>query len=217
VTTLLYLVRHGETDWNRERRVQGATDIPLNDTGRAQAREAADLLVRRSFDAVVASPLSRAFETGSIIAERLGLDTPSTLDDLKERSYGDAEGMTNDEIAARWPDDVVPGRESRRALLARVTEALGEIAIRFDAGSVVVATHGAVIRCVVNAVAPGAADSWTTPIRNGSIHSFRWDPERFRAELVRFDDPIEDVSEAPGRYEFAYQNPLEAAEPLDRG
>ena len=216
MTTLLYLVRHGETDWNRARRVQGATDIPLNDTGRSQARDAADLLVRRSFDAVVASPLSRAYETGSIIAERLGLDAPSTLDDLRERSYGEAEGLTNDEIAARWPDDVVPGRESRKALLARITEALGEIAIRFDSGSVVVATHGAVIRCIVNAVAPGTADSWTTPIRNGSIHSFRWDPERFEAELVRFDDPIEDVSEAPGRYEFAYQNPLEAAEALDR-
>jgi uncharacterized phosphatase len=70
--TLLYLVRHGETDWNRARRIQGATDIPLNDLGRAQAAEAGDLLSRRSFDRVVASPLSRAAETGSIIAARGG-------------------------------------------------------------------------------------------------------------------------------------------------
>jgi probable phosphoglycerate mutase len=212
VTTLLYLVRHGETDWNRQRRIQGSTDIPLNDTGRAQAAAAADLLARRRFDAVVASPLSRAFETGSIIASKLGLDIPTIEDGLAERSYGEAEGMTGDEIAERFPNGTVPGRESRTALLARATEALGEIAIRFDGATVVVATHGAVIRAVVNAAAPGVAESFSTPIRNGSIHSFRWDQERFRAELVRFDDPIDVESEAAGRYEFAYQNPLERDE-----
>jgi uncharacterized phosphatase len=209
VTTLMYLVRHGETDWNKQRRIQGSTDIPLNDTGRRQAAETAELLARRSFDAVVASPLSRAFETGSIIAARLGLPVPTTDAGIQERSYGEAEGLRDDEIRARFPDDEVPGRESRSALLDRVTETLGEIAIRFDGATIVVATHGAVIRSVVNAAAPGTVESHATPIRNGSVHSFRWDPERFRAELVRFDDPIEDVSEAPGRYSFAYQNPLE--------
>jgi uncharacterized phosphatase len=209
VTTLLYLVRHGETDWNKQRRIQGSTDIPLNDTGRRQAASAASLLVRRSFDAVVASPLARAFETGSIIAATLGLPEPTAEAGLVERAYGEAEGLTGPEIAERFPDDVVPGRESRPALLARVTEALGEIAIRFDAGAVVVAAHGAVIRSVVNAATPDVDEGHRVPIRNGSIHSFRWDPERFRAELVRFDDPIEDASEAPGRYAFDYQNPLE--------
>ncbi|MFJ3382862.1 MULTISPECIES: histidine phosphatase family protein [unclassified Curtobacterium] len=209
MTTLLYLVRHGETDWNKQRRIQGSTDIPLNDTGRAQAIETAALLARRSFDAVVASPLVRAYETGSIIATRLGLPEPATYAGLAERSYGDAEGLTDDEVLAQYPDDVIPGRESRAALLGRVTETLGEIAVRFDGGVIVVATHGAVIRSVVNAAAPGTADRHHTPIRNGSVHSFRWDPERFHAELVRFDDPIEDVSEAPGKYAFDYQNPLE--------
>ncbi|NII39744.1 putative phosphoglycerate mutase [Curtobacterium flaccumfaciens] len=209
MTTLLYLVRHGETDWNRQRRIQGSTDVPLNETGRRQAAETAVLLTRRRFDAVVSSPLSRALETGTIIATRLGLPEPSTYDGLRERSYGDAEGLTHPEIEARWPHDAVPGRESRAALLDRVTETLAEIAVRFDAGSVVVATHGAVIRTVVDAAAPGTIERSTVPIRNGSVHSFRWDPERFRAELVRSDDPIEDVSDAPGRYAFEYQNPLE--------
>jgi len=213
LTTHLYLVRHGETDWNKQRRIQGSTDIPLNDTGRGQAADAAELLVRRHFDAVVASPLSRAFETGAIIAARLGLAEPATDPGLVERSYGDAEGMTGEEIAVAFPDGHVPGRESRQTLLARAMEALSEIAVRFDAGTVIVATHGAVIRSVVNEVAPGTADSLATPIRNGSIHSFRWDPDRFSAELVRFDDPIEEQSEAAGRYGFAYQNPLEAADP----
>ncbi|WP_420367786.1 histidine phosphatase family protein [Curtobacterium sp. L1-20] len=209
MTTLLYLVRHGETDWNAQRRIQGSTDIPLNATGRRQAAETAVLLGRRRFDAVVASPLARAFETGSIIADHLGLPTPATEAGLAERSYGEAEGLTNDEVLERYPHDDVPGRESRSALLARVTETLGEIAVRFDAGAVVVATHGAVIRSVVNAAAPGTVDRHDTPIRNGSVHSFRWDPEHFHAELVRFDDPIDEVSDAPGRFAFEYQNPLE--------
>ncbi|NQW89282.1 histidine phosphatase family protein [Curtobacterium sp. VKM Ac-2861] len=209
MTTLLYLVRHGETDWNAQRRIQGSTDIPLNDTGRRQATEAAELLTRRQFDAVVASPLSRAAETGTIIADRLGLAAPVTYAGLAERSYGEAEGLTDTEVTAMYPHDDIPGRESRSALLARITETLGEIAVRFDGGVVVVATHGAVIRSVVNEAAPGTADRHATPIRNGSIHSFRWDPERFHAELVRFDDPIDDVSDGPGRYAFDYQNPLE--------
>ncbi len=209
MTTHLYLVRHGETDWNAERRIQGSTDIPLNDTGRAQARAAAELLARRSFDAVVASPLSRAFETGSLIAERLGLPTPTAHPGLAERAYGDAEGLTDDEVLAQYPHDAIPGRESRSALLARVTETLGEIAVRFDGGVIVVATHGAVIRSVVNAAAPGTADRRHTPIRNGSIHSFRWDPERFHAELVRFDDPVEELPAAPESAAFDDQNPLE--------
>lgn len=209
MTTLLYLVRHGETDWNAQRRIQGSTDIPLNDTGRRQAADAAELLARRRFDAVVASPLSRAAETGAIIADRLGLTAPTTYPGLAERSYGEAEGLTDTEVTARYPHDDIPGRESRSALLARITETLAEIAVRFDGGVVVVATHGAVIRSVVNEAAPGTADRHATPIRNGSIHSFRWDPERFHAELVRFDDPIDDVSDGPGRYPFDYQNPLE--------
>ncbi|WP_413601869.1 histidine phosphatase family protein [Curtobacterium sp. Curtsp57] len=209
MTTLLYLVRHGETDWNKQRRIQGSTDIPLNDTGRAQAAASASLLAHRSFDAVVASPLSRASETGSIIASRLALPAPTTYPGLAERSYGEAEGLTDDEVLAHYPDDVIPGRESRAALLARATETLAEIAVRYDGGVIVVATHGAVIRSVVNAAAPGTADRHHTPIRNGSIHSFRWDPERFHAELVRFDDPIDDASDAPGKYSFEYQNPLE--------
>ncbi|WP_426727036.1 histidine phosphatase family protein, partial [Curtobacterium flaccumfaciens] len=75
---------------------------------------------------------------------------PTTYPGLAERYYGEAEGLTDDEVSARYPHDDIPGRESRSALLARVTETLGEIAVRFAAGVVVVAPHGAGIRSVVN-------------------------------------------------------------------
>ena len=71
--TDLYLVRHGETDWNRQRRIQGLTDIPLNDTGRAQAEAAAALIERSEWDLVVSSTLGRARETAAILARGLGL------------------------------------------------------------------------------------------------------------------------------------------------
>jgi uncharacterized phosphatase len=207
--TLLYLVRHGETDWNKARRIQGATDIPLNDRGREQAASTAELLARRRFDRVVASPLSRAFDAGSIIAARLGLPTPATVDGIVERSYGEAEGLTFEEVEATFPDSApVPGRESRGALLRRVEDALMTIARAHEGERVVVATHGAVIRAIVNHVAPEADANAGVPIRNGSIHSF--EVVDGALSLVAFDDPIEVESEAAGRYTFDYQNALEA-------
>ena len=207
--TLLYLVRHGETDWNRARRIQGSTDIPLNDLGRAQAREAGGLLARRRFDAVVASPLSRAAETGAIIAVRLGLAPPELAPEVSERRYGDAEGLTGEQVEARFPPGTpVPGRESRGALVGRVLPALATIAARYgDGASVVVATHGAVIRAVVTHVAGDDVLHLGTPIRNGSIHSF----ELLDGALVlrEFDDPIEVESERAGTFAFDWQNALE--------
>ncbi|BDZ50572.1 hypothetical protein GCM10025867_28130 [Frondihabitans sucicola] len=206
--TLLYLVRHGETDWNKARKIQGATDIPLNDLGRRQAAAAAHLLGRRRFDAVVASPLSRATETGRIIADHLGLAAPALVPGVAERSYGEAEGLTFDEVEARFPDTTpVPGRESRSGLLIRVEAALLAIAAAHPDSAVVVATHGAVIRSIVNHVAPDHEASIGVPIRNGSIHSFEVTDGALT--LVAFDDPIEVESEAAGRYAFDYQNALE--------
>jgi len=209
--TLLYLVRHGETDWNRARRIQGATDIPLNDLGRAQAAEAGDLLARRSFDRVVASPLSRAAETGSIIAARLGLPAPELVPAVAERRYGDAEGLTGSEVERRFPAGTpVPGREGRRELLARVLPALVEIARSVDDGvdgRVVVATHGAVIRAVVTHVAGDDVLHLGTPIRNGSVHSFELRDDAL--VLREFDDPIEDESERAGTSALGWQNVLE--------
>ncbi|MEZ5187956.1 MAG: histidine phosphatase family protein [Microbacterium sp.] len=122
MTTLL-LVRHGETDWNAARRIQGSTDIPLNDTGREQARETAAALAARfagQAPVVASSDLSRARETAEIIAEALGVAGPRLYPQLRERSYGVAEGMTIEEYLERFGafDRVVP-RPSRRRTCGR--------------------------------------------------------------------------------------------------
>ncbi len=94
---MFFVLRHGQTDWNVELRLQGSTDIPLNDTGRIQARRAAEVLSGQGLTRIIASPLSRALETATIVGERLGL-TPVIDDRLIERNFGQFEGMTIDEV-----------------------------------------------------------------------------------------------------------------------
>jgi uncharacterized phosphatase len=201
VTTQLFLVRHGETDWNLQHRIQGLTDIPLNETGREQARATGELLASRQWDGVYSSPLLRAFETASIVATATGQDTPQTIEALVERNYGDAEGLNFGEIERRYPDrSTVPGQEDRDAVVARVVPALEELAEAHPGESLIVVSHGGAIRAVLTAVDPASSHGMIT---NGSVHSFRFDGDGLR--LIAFDDPIESES-------LDEQNAVEARE-----
>jgi len=202
--TMIYLVRHGETDWNRARRIQGSTDIPLNDTGRAQAAATGSLLARRSWSAVYASPLVRAYETAAIIADELGLPAPVPVPEIVERNYGAAEGLTGAEIEQRYPS-LVPGRESRDEVAARAIPAILALAEAHPGESIVVVSHGGVIRTLLNTVAPLAP---AEPIRNGSVHSLRHSEGTL--DLVLFDDPIELESLELAEDDIEQQNAVES-------
>jgi uncharacterized phosphatase len=205
--TELYLVRHGETDWNRQHRIQGLTDIPLNATGRRQARAAGKLLSRRTWDGIYASPLSRAAETASIIAGQTGLAAPEPVPALVERNYGEAEGLNFIEIDKRYPDrSEVPGQESRADVIARVVPALRELAAAHPGESLIVVSHGGAIRAMLMAADPAGSHGMIT---NGSVHSFRF--EEGELQLIRFDDPIEILSTRRGG-DLASQNAVEARE-----
>lgn len=145
------IVRHGETDWNRARRIQGRTEVPLNDTGRAQARETGLLLtspelrdVHGEWRGLRSSPLGRAVETAEIMAETLGLDAPRIEQALYERDFGPAEGLAVTEAQERWPGLVIPGAESLESLAERTAETFDRVL--FDAPGTVVVAHGAMIR-----------------------------------------------------------------------
>ncbi|GAA3208426.1 histidine phosphatase family protein [Microbacterium terregens] len=192
--TLLTLVRHGETDWNRARRVQGSTDIPLNDTGRAQAKDAAaalrvqlDLSGGLAPPVVVSSDLSRARETAAIIADELGLPSPRAYPGMRERSYGDAEGVDADEFLTRWGDwhaAEIPGAEPWPQLRARGLRALSDIvrdARRTTApavGTVIVVTHGALIRELIRHATGGELPLVGERLANGSAHTMMYERER---------------------------------------
>lgn len=144
------LVRHGETDWNRDGRLQGRSDVPLNDTGRRQAAELAPLLSGGPWIVVLSSPLVRATETARILAAAAGLSTGAPVPDLVERGYGDAEGLTLAEAERRWPDGAWPGLEDLDAVAERGAAALERLADALAPADVAVVAHGALIRAAAS-------------------------------------------------------------------
>ena len=170
--TRISLVRHGQTDWNKDGRIQGRSDIPLNDTGREQARETGRALRGRRFDGVYASPLKRALETAAIIASELRMPEPTPVPGLEERSYGQAEGMTGPEIRAAFGDDRhdVPGWEDDASLLTRVLGALARLGAHHAGERVLVVAHGGVIGAVARHLTGGERPAKGEAILNGSVH-----------------------------------------------
>ncbi|MDQ0119668.1 MULTISPECIES: histidine phosphatase family protein [Micrococcaceae] len=145
--TTFALVRHGQTDWNAERRLQGSTDIPLNDVGRGQARDAVGILAPYEWDAIVSSPLSRAAETADLIAEGLGLTVARRVPELTERSFGPAEGMqAGPELEALRVPGGFKGAESEDEAADRGLAALEALAEEFRGQRLLVVTHGTLLR-----------------------------------------------------------------------
>jgi broad specificity phosphatase PhoE len=139
VTTIL-LARHGETDWNRERRYQGHADPPLNEAGREQARTLADELADEELDAVYASDLRRAYETAEIVGARLRLPVLREAG-LREIDVGSWQGLTQKEVDGREWDG-----ESHEQHLKRLLHSLREIGARHPRGRVLVVSHGGSLR-----------------------------------------------------------------------
>jgi probable phosphoglycerate mutase len=141
VTTIL-LARHGETDWNRDRRWQGWADPPLNDSGRAQARELAERLRDVPFDAVYSSDLRRAHEPATIVAEPHGVPVITDLG-LREIDVGSWSGLTRAEIEERFGvDGVRADGETREQHAARVVAAMERIARAHVGERILVVSHG---------------------------------------------------------------------------
>jgi alpha-ribazole phosphatase len=176
---VIFLARHGETTWNKDRRFQGQFDVELNDTGRAQARELAELAARHDFAALYASPLSRARETAEIVGARIGL-RPRLDDRLKEGDVGDWQGRYKAELArdepAEWArfgaageDFRFPGGESLAEQQQRVVAALVDITQAHELPALVVC-HRGVIRCALAHAHNRGLDTyheWTVP--NGEL------------------------------------------------
>jgi len=176
----LAFIRHGQTDWNRDGRLQGSSNIPLNDTGRGQAADAVAVLDGTLWDAIVSSPLSRARETAQIISDGLGIELGPSYDNLIERHYGDAEGANAEMIAERWPDHLYPGLESLDSVVARATAALETIAAEYGDANVVIVCHGTLIRYTLAALAGRPFDA----IRNGSVATFERHPDGWKVLTV---------------------------------
>lgn len=195
--TLITFVRHGQTDWNLQRRIQGSTDIPLNETGREQALRAAESLgAETPWDLIVCSPLVRASETGQIIANHLHLDAPVAVAGLQERAHGDMEGMTFEQRQAAFPHGAdVPGLESRDDVVRRVLSAVRSVVDGCAGGRIIAVSHGGVIGSLVRYTTSGEMPTAGQIIANGSNHDFEWRDDDLQLACFR---PVEADPELHG-------------------
>lgn len=162
MTTKLFLVRHGETIWNKELKYQGHTDTPLSEEGLRQAELVAARLAGEKIDTVYASDLSRAMITAEMIASRHGL-TVGAETDLREIKFGHWEGLTYDRIVDGWSDEMsrlytntdevrIPGGETFHELKARATGAITRLVEKHRGQNIVVVSHGGTIRTIICAI-----------------------------------------------------------------
>ena len=184
----LWLVRHGETEGQSSHRYHGSNDVPLAELGRAQVRALAPLLAGLRPELIVHSPLARAAESALIIARACGYDASLLRAEprLREISFGDCEGLSADEIAARFPAfwaqhqrgeaDAFPGGERRAAFAARVAAAVRELADGGHGEDVLVVAHRGTVRqalCALLGFAAGSRDQFGVQL--GSLTVVRRD------------------------------------------
>jgi probable phosphoglycerate mutase len=198
VTRVLAL-RHGQTAWNAEARMQGQLDIPLNDEGRKQAERAARALQGEGIEAIYSSDLSRASETAQLIARALGLAVRFDAD-LRERCFGIFQGQTWAEIEAHSPEScqrwrqrdlafAPEGAETIPQFYARCTQAAQRIAQAHPGQTIALVAHGGVMDCLYRAASRLALDaprSWS--LENASINRLLHTPGGFT--LVGWNDTL---------------------------
>ncbi|HEY3961191.1 MAG TPA: histidine phosphatase family protein [Gaiellaceae bacterium] len=173
----ILIARHGETDWNLERRWQGWADQPLNDTGRAQAAELAERLQHTPFDAVYSSDLLRAHETAEIVAAPHGVSVIADAG-LREIDVGSFSGLTHTEVMERFGGERTDG-EMRDHHQARVLEAVGRIARRHPGGRILIVTHGGTMRALHTHVI-GEPEH---PVENCAVLELHFQDDRLTAPI----------------------------------
>lgn len=165
----LLIVRHGETPWNVEGRLQGHADIDISEKGRQQAREVAKRLAETPIDVAYSSDLARARHTAEIVLDQRGVPLHST-EGLRERFYGVFEGLTVAERQAQYPNEfaasliknlefAAPGGESARGTLERMARVMGEIKERHLNETVLIVGHGGSLRSAIIALMELPADA----------------------------------------------------------
>jgi 2,3-bisphosphoglycerate-dependent phosphoglycerate mutase len=195
--TRITAIRHGETAWNVDTRIQGQLDVSLNERGHWQAAQAAAALTSESIDVIVSSDLSRAYETACAIAEPHGLNVEIDRG-LREREFGKFQGKTFAEIEALWPDDalawrkrvpefVPEGGESLLQFRERTMQCLQRLAALYVGKHLLVVSHGGVMDIIYRAATSldlQAPRTWQ--LGNASINRVMWNGEHF--SLIGWSD-----------------------------
>ena len=205
--TRVLAIRHGETAWNVDGRIQGQLDVPLNDRGRWQAHRLARALADEDIAAIYSSDLRRALDTAQALAR--GRGRPITTDvGLRERGFGSFEGLSHAEINARWPADAqrwhqrdptfgAPGGETLNRFCERSIATAARLAALHPGRTIALVSHGGVLDCLYRAacrVALDAPRSWQ--LGNASINRLLYTPQGFT--LVGWSDTSHLDDATPG-------------------
>lgn len=198
----LYLIRHGQTMWNVDGRIQGKTDIPLNDTGLCQADLLSAAMEERVVEngpvtAVFSSPLKRAEQTATIVAARISLPVIS-VKELKEVDFGLWEGLTWDMIHRRYQEDFAvwdrnptegtpTGGEDREGCKARCRKGM-EYILDHSRGDIMIVAHGGILVFVVDYLLRAQTQKNEIIVRNASITTVEYDRETGIGELLYLND-----------------------------
>ncbi len=188
--TRIVAIRHGETDWNVDTRIQGQTDVPLNATGRWQAERLVDAVAEEGIAAVYASDLARAWQTAEAVARGAGV-TPVPEPGLRERHFGIFEGWTFAEIEQRWPEESLrwrkrdpafgpQGGEALQAFFDRCVATATRLAAAHAGQTIALVAHGGVMDCLYRAaarIAITAPRSWQ--LGNAGINRLLYSPQGF--------------------------------------
>lgn len=198
---VFYIFRHGETDWNIERRCQGHTNIPLNNNGIAQALDLAERLTHVPLDVIVSSDLERALVTGRTVAEKKSI--PLIIDPrLRETHFGKAEGMLFDEAIAEFGPELwerlmnfnsendhigFPGGETRKIARDRIVETLMHLIETTEHQNIGISTHGAALRNTLHTFLP--VDHPTIAIPNCVLYRLVYDSKekKFTADTIPYE------------------------------
>jgi broad specificity phosphatase PhoE len=196
----LYLVRHGQTDLNRDRRFRGLADAPLNEAGKYEAAGAAKSLAGSGLSHIYTSPVPRAAETATAIAVTTGARV-ETDDALIDIDYGDWQGLTVEEVGERFGNEQLeswrrdpgaftfPGGDSMESVRERVRPALLRLVTEPHEGAVAAVSHLAVLKvCFVALMDLDMGYFWRIGLDNGSVSLFTWTPERGFV-LERWNEP----------------------------
>ena len=195
----IYLIRHGQTDWNVAKKIQGSTDIPLNEMGKKQAGCLARGMENRPVTRVYTSRLKRAYETGLAIAESQKIKAEQ-IPGLEEVGYGVWEGLTMEEIARQYPkeleqwylspvDVAPPGGETQTEVYERCKKAVDRIMSETE-GDVAIVSHGATVVFLLEYLLQGSReeDEEDIIVGNASISTIEYDPKTRQFTLIQLND-----------------------------
>lgn len=188
-STTIYLIRHGETDWNLQQRYQGQKDIPLNETGIKQAKTTAEKLNGANFSALYSSDLIRAVQTANEIAKKVNLPVVSDPS-LREINQGDWEGQFIKDVLAAKGDEVraiymnpytarKPGGESIAEVAERVYKCLDQLAQKHDQETIIIVSHGLAIATILCKVRNLPLEMAIKNIpENAGVEIIQWESEK---------------------------------------